>query len=97
MSGPYAPAEGFEVAGKEDKCAQCKERDLLQTRLSVQPGQHTVNLSPCTVYTSLLPQLLFFLLQVCAYGPLIHNGFSSRLMRLVRASHHFQCQQLVPT
>ena len=33
MSAPYAPAEGFEVARKEDKCTQCKERDLLQNQV----------------------------------------------------------------
>jgi len=25
----HTPAEGFEVAGEEEKCTQCKERDLL--------------------------------------------------------------------
>jgi len=47
------------------------------------PGQHTVNPSLCTVSTSLPPQLLQILLQVCAYGPLIGDSFSSRLMQLV--------------
>jgi len=56
MSAPYAPGEGFEVARKEDKCTQCKERDLLQNQVECSTWTaHSKSLSMHWVHFSSSP------------------------------------------
>ena len=88
----HTPAEGRKVAGKEEKCTQCMERNLL---CAVQVEHSTWF---CSKSLSLhCVHLSSFLAtsnpSAGAYGALISNSFSSRLMQLVQASHHFQCRQ----
>ena len=42
----HTPAEGFEVAGEEEKCTQCKERDLL-CALQVEHAGHATEVGLC--------------------------------------------------
>jgi len=68
MSGPYAPAEGFEVAGKEDKCTQCKERDLLRNQVECSTWTaHSKSLSLHCVHFSSSPATFLPSAGVCIW------------------------------
>jgi len=86
----HTPAEGRKVAGEEEKCTQCKERDLLcAVQVEHSTWFRSKSLSLYCVHLSSFPATSNP--SADAYGPLISNSFSSRLMQLVQASHHFQC------